>query len=148
MRFTLVALLVTLTSLPALAAKLTILDVPAYGGGIATILSNFKVNKSLNRAWVETVVDTGHDADSDMGESNYEYHVPGLRFEPALNAIVIDIDGQVIECAKWKNGGIFGISGWKSTGCNFSSKLVKKNVDDGFRITKVNYAQVYLNVAQ
>lgn len=145
MRLILIAL-VTFFVFSAHAEKIQIFEAP-YNGGYPTMTMEFKANKSLERAWTEIRVDTS-DGDSDLGDDEYRQKVAGLRFDPVTNAIVLDRDGKITECAKWDNGSFFRISRWRPTGCRFSYKFGKKNIDDGFRIYKRNFVFVYLNIKE
>ncbi len=142
----LIALLFALTlTTAAQAESFDIFEAQYTGGSTPTVTVEYAANKQLGRAWVEIVVDNAA-PDSSLGYDEYRTKVEGLRFDAATNSIVLERDGQLIECAKWKRGGFFGISGFKPTGCKFSHRLIKKTVDDGFNTYKIKAAVVTLTI--
>jgi hypothetical protein len=111
-----------------------------------TAFGEFEFNAELGRAWVGL---TMNDRYSNAENNSTEYvrvNVPGLSFDSTLNAAVLDINGQIIECAIVKQRGVlvFRHKYLKNTNCNFTSRVVKKMVDDGFEIKKVEFLQVFL----
>lgn len=139
----LIALLFALTLTSVAHAESFDIFEAQYNGRTPTVTTQFAVNKQLGRAWVEINVDNS-DADSSLGNDDYRTKVEGLRLDVASNTIVLERDGQLIECAKWKRGGFFGISEYKPTGCKFSHRLIKKTVDDGFETYTVRAVVVTL----
>ena len=124
------------------AAEVKIYEAPTWMGDSAS--ATFAVNEELGRAWVEIHISDNYDVE-DMGTTE-RVKVPGLSYDNSAKAILLDIDGQLVECAQLKKRGIsvFRHNLIKESGCHFTSKVVKKMVDDGFEIKKKNYLQVFL----
>lgn len=127
----LIALLFALTLTTVAHAESFDIFEAQYNGRTPSVTVEFAANKQLGRAWVEINVDNS-DADSSLGNDDYRTKVEGLSYDAATKSIMLERDGQLIECAKWKNGGFFGLDGFKPTGCKFSHRLIKKTIDDGF----------------
>lgn len=109
--------------------------------------TNFEINKDLGRAWVNLGLE-----DRSFDEISYDRHriqVEGLSFDRETNMVLLERDGQIIECGKlqklrWTP---FKIMEVKPTGrCKFVVKHVKLSVDDGFEIKKLPFIQVFLSV--
>jgi hypothetical protein len=99
------------------------------------ITADYGINTELNRAWAEITLEL-------PGESNFSYlraQVPGLSI--VGDAVVLDVEGQQVECAKIRPRGIFRTLGAKATkNCKFTVTMKKTQVDDGFEIsTKKSY---------
>jgi hypothetical protein len=130
----------------AFAKELLILEAPAKSTH-TRVQSQFKINKELGRAWV---VLKKYERRG-KGHSHYrtaKVQVPGLSFEPETQSIVLENEGQIIECAKVKTKTIiFPINFIKKTGnCEIDYRFVKKSIDDGYEIKTRNFLQVYLNI--
>mgnify|MGYP003394291086 FL=1 len=145
MRLTL-ALIVTLFSTLAAAEKIEIFS-EAYYGQKPTMTMAFVANRALGRAWVHIISDNSA-PDSSLGYDEYDQKLEGLRYDETNRTIVLDRDGKTVECAKWRNGGFFGIDGWRPTGCRFSYKYGTDMQDDGFYIFRRQIVKVYLNVTE
>lgn len=107
----------------------------------------FRVNKPLNRAWVE-VTTAEYNGDS-TDYSDYNVKVEGLAYDPEINGVVIERNGERVVCGTFYNHRWtidFGMS-FRDTGrCKFTHKATKIEVDDGFYIRKVPVLQVFLEV--
>lgn len=143
---TLFFLLLVLGSVTAKAEKIEVFST-TYSHGTPHVTMAYVANRPLGRAWLNIVVDTSM-PDSSLGYDEYEQKVEGLRYDEATKRIVIERDGQIKECARFKKGGFFGLDRWVSTGCRLSYKLVKRPVDDGFRIRNYDYVVVYLTIKE
>lgn len=108
---------------------------------------DFDVNKDLNRAWVNVSVadswgDSTHYSDSRV-------KVKGLSYNPELNGVVYDLNGEQVLCGTFYNARWvidMGMS-YRPTGrCTFSNKRIKAVVDNGFEMVKVQKLQVTLTV--
>lgn len=118
-----------------------------YSHWIEVYHTIFRVNKDLNRAWVEvTLAET-------VGDSTfYEDHnvkVEGLAYSPELNGVVFNRNGEEIVCGTFYNRRWTidrGMSFLPTGRCELSHKTVTKNVDDGFYVRKVKVFQVFLTI--
>lgn len=142
MKSLIVALSLVVSAL-SFAAEVKIYEAPAWSSDKLESAS-FKMNEKLGRVWVELTIADRFDVE-DMGDTEW-VKVPGLSFDPALNAAVLDIEGQLVECAVVRQRGIlvFRHNYLKNTNCSFKSKMVTKLVDDGFEIHKRRYIQVFI----
>lgn len=130
------------------ASEVLILEVPFYGRD-PYVSSEFKINKELGRAWVETHVNAA-DGDSDIGNDYYRVKVEGLSFNTQTSNIEYVTDGKIVECATVRRSrGLFKVDVIRPTGaCVFSSKRIKVIVDDGFNTSKENRVQAFLTTLE
>lgn len=111
------------------------------------VSTSFRVNTELGRAWIEITLE-----DRRFDDISYDHHralVKGLSMNAEGNAIVLDQDGALTECATvTPKDGVFGRRLIiRPTGrCIFTPKFTKIDVDNGFEVRKVRVLQVYLNV--
>ena len=129
------------------AAEVKVFDAPVSFGQ-NTVSASFAVNKDLGRAWVNVITGsstTMTDPDRD-DSSSYRMKVKGLSYDKAASAIVLDVDGQIVECAAVSSWGrsIFRRDVIKSTGCKLVTKIVRVNYDNGYEIEKRRHAQVFI----
>lgn len=119
-----------LVSTSAFAAKVEIMeigynDVPSQ----YYITADYGINPSLNRAWAEVTLDQG----GDSGYTSLRSQVPGLSI--VGDAVVLEVEGQQVECAKVRPSGIFRTLSAKPTkNCKFVVDVRKTPVDDGFEV--------------
>lgn len=114
--------------------------------------AKFEVNKEQGRAWVTLMQieprQGGHHKSAGPGEFVRETRakVPGMSFDAASSAVVLDQDGRLVECATVRTRGvsIFKYDKITPTGCKLIVKKAKKAVDDGFRTRYVDVTQVHL----
>lgn len=112
------------------------------------IYSEFKINKELGRAWVETSVHT--DFGDDAVPEVFRIKVEGLSYNAATSKIEILSNGRIVECASVRMVGrsIFKHERITETGdCKFSSKTFSVMVDDGFEVTKENRYSASMTIA-
>lgn len=130
----------------AQASEIEVLEV-GYGAGYPRVTLSFEANKKLGRAWIAANVDTSQN-ESDLGDDSYRQKIEGLRYHEASDSIILEKDGQDIECAKFDKGSFFRVPSFKSTGCTLSYRLVKRVVDDGFETYKVDRVLVLLTIKE
>jgi hypothetical protein len=119
-----------------------------YPYGNPTVTARFEVNKDLGRAWVYVNVDAS-DADSSLHDDEYKQKIEGLTYDVATKTVLLERDGRLIECAKWKRAGVFGLaSGIYETGCTFKHRFVTRDIDDGFYIRKEKRVIVSLKIKE
>jgi hypothetical protein len=140
----LITAILALVALNAFAADVFIFEMRAPMFGPATPTSQeFKLNRDLERAWVELSVTEVTEAAPDI----YRVKVPGLFFDAASSAIVLTHEGQNIECAKVKHRKFFNDDVIKPTGrCELDSRLVTKKIDNGFEIVTVTILQFFIGL--
>lgn len=102
---------------------------------------SFEVNPAMNRAWVDVVMQDRLSG-RDVGRSFASVKVPGLSFDSASSRVMLEIDGQQVECGYRTGWGIF--KRIVETGCTFTTKLERRLYDDGFRTYMKEYRQLYL----
>ncbi len=96
------------------------------------VKGSFGINEKLGRAWAE-VTEVNHDVDS--MDDVYREQVKGLSL--VGDTVVLEVEGQNVECAKVRHVGIFHYPVARATGnCKFlaTEKIVME--DDGFEIHK------------
>lgn len=102
----------------------------------------FKVNKELQRAWVNVVEEDNSDWEDTWYDDNF-VKVEGLKL------VGSDIVYNDTTCATIYTRGrwIFRGDVIKMTpDCRFTQKTVVENVDDGYYVRRVKKVQVYLSV--
>lgn len=107
--------------------------------------TTFKVNKPLNRAWVEVTL--GESFSDDLHYSDTNVKVPGLSYSPEINGVIYDNGAEEIICGTFYNARWVidrGMSFRASGRCKFETKKFTKDVDDGFYVRKVKMVQVNL----
>jgi hypothetical protein len=140
MKRLLLVIALTLASV-AQAAEMKLLDI-ASSSFHGDAQARFNVNLQLGRAWVETTV-TDHSFEQ---EDVYRSQVAGLSFDQELNAIVLEREGQLIECAEvtMRGRSVLRHTRIRPTNCSLESRFVTVMVDDGFTIKKQRRLQVFL----
>ncbi|MFL5785582.1 MAG: hypothetical protein ACJ76H_13280, partial [Bacteriovoracaceae bacterium] len=123
---TLIATALVLATLNSFAASVKVYEGDAYD----QIDASYGINEEMGRAWVELAIYTGSTGD-DSGPSYDRVHVEGLSL--AGGSVVLNVDGQQVECAKVKPSGIFRTHVARATkNCKFVSKIERRTTDDGF----------------
>lgn len=109
------------------------------------VKAKFAINKELGRAWLEVSQD---DYSSEGTPSAHKVKVPGLSFDAATSTILLNLDGQLVECANLVTSGrsIFRITRIINNRCSLSHKYVVVTVDDGFNTRRETRLQVFLSV--
>jgi hypothetical protein len=126
-------------------------SIKIYEGKTArNVITKFKVNPELGRAWVELYTNNNVKGMS-VGTKKaptLKIKVPGLSYDAATSTIVLAADGQMINCANVKisGSGIFTKTKITNDRCSLTSKKTKISIDDGFEVRKVSRLQVFLNV--
>lgn len=113
--------------------------------------AKFEVNKEQGRAWVTLMqIEPRHGGRKTAGPGEFAREtrakVPGMSFDAASSAIVLDQEGRLVECATVRTRGvsIFKYDKITPTGCKLIVKKAKKAVDDGFRTRMMDVTQVHL----
>ena len=114
----------------AFAAKVEVAEFSYYAAPSASsIIASYGINPSLNRAWVEVTLQQS----GDTGNDYERVLVPGMSI--VGDAVVLEVEGQQVECAKVRPLGIFRTLSAKPTkNCKFTVAVKKTPVDDGFEI--------------
>ncbi len=122
-----------LVSLNAFAASVEVMTLtPRSLTRSVNVKGSFGINEKLGRVWAE-VTEVNNDVDS--MDDIYREQVAGLSL--VGDTVVLNVEGQNVECAKVKHVGIFHYPVARATGnCKFVStdKIVME--DDGFEIHK------------
>lgn len=142
----LIAIFTLSLSFAAFAKSIKLAEYPAEQG-VSVYRTQFNVNKSLNRAWVEISL-----ADDSFGDTYYidkNVKVPGLVYDPAINGVVYQNDGETVVCGTFYNRRWtidLGMS-FSSTGrCEIVSSIKTEEVDDGFYVRKLDKIVIELIV--
>lgn len=143
----LICSLVCLLSVSANAKEFKIAELGYYQVATSDVREEFEINEELGRAWVKLTANKRFDYESDSEE--YRVKVPGLSFDVDSKTIVLDYEGQIIDCVQMitKGRGIFRRTIMKETGrCEFVQRWVTVTYDDGFEIRKTQKLHIFLNV--
>ncbi len=130
-------------SLTSLAAEVPVMTIHNNVPSLHMVMSDFRINKDLGRAWVETIIDTRSNADDSTSVDSYREKVEGLSFDQNTSEIILDVEGQRVVCATVRTVGrsIFRHDKIKKTGnCMFShvkQSAVRDNGFETYRITQV-----------
>lgn len=124
----LIATTLVLASLNAAAVSIPVFETKTYNH----VTGSFGINEEMGRAWVELTYGASND-------ENYSYErvkVEGLSL--VGGSVVLEVEGQQVECAKVKPVGIFRTRMARATGnCKFTSKVETRIQDDEFNTRKV-----------
>lgn len=106
--------------------------------------AEFQVNKELGRAWVEIAIGDFASNRQVSTREIYRQKVTGLSFDQATSTIVLEHEGQLVECAKviTKGRSIFRHDVIRNTNCKFATKAVTIIEDDGFDVRRVKAHQL------
>lgn len=109
------------------------------------IESHYAINTELGRAWIAiTVGERLNGRRTEYPRSHYRQKVEGLYYDQNTKAIMLESDGELIECATVGRGRIFRNLVIKSTGCRLESKVAYKTIDDGYNQYRRRVFQVFL----
>lgn len=137
---TLIATVLALATLNAFAASVPVYETTDYSTG--QVDGSFGINEEMGRAWVELAIYTSYSSD-DSGPNYERVKVEGLSL--VGGSVVLNVDGQQVECAKVKPVGIFRYRVARATGnCKFKTKIEKQTYDDGFETHQVRVLKVSL----
>lgn len=131
---TLIASVLMIASVNAMSASIKLHETTNFSSGNA--YGEFGINEEMNRAWVELSIVTSNDPDFGATYDEVRMKVEGLSL--VGGSVVLDVDGQQVECAKIKTVGIFKKRKAKATGnCVFKTKVEKRVHDNGYETYKV-----------
>lgn len=136
---TLIASVLATLSLNAFSVALPLHEQTVWS--FAKVDASYGINEEMGRAWVELAVHTSTDVDS--SPDYVRVKVPGMSI--VGGSVVLDVDGQQVECAKIRPVGIFRYRMAKATGnCQVKSRTERRIEDDGFNTRKVTKLVVTL----
>ena len=128
---TMIATILAVVSLNTFAASIPVYESTGYD----RLTADFGINEEMGRAWVEVAIHSNYSSD-DSGPSYDRVKVPGLSI--VGGSVVLNNEGQQVECAKIRSVGIFRTRVAKATGnCKFTTKVETRIADDGFETRKV-----------
>lgn len=124
-----------LVSFSAFSASVQVAEFNASDVSSASgVQASFGINETLGRAWAEVTL--ASPMGSDSNDTYLRAQVPGLSV--VGGSVVLNVDGQQVECAQIRSVGIFHYRQAKATGnCKFSVALKKTQVDDGYDVRTV-----------
>ncbi len=136
---TLIASVLAIASLNTFAVSLPLHEQTVWTS--ARVDASYGINEEMGRAWVELAVHTSTDVDS--SPDTVRVQVPGMSL--VGGSVVLNVDGQQVECAKVRRVGIFRYRIARATGnCQVKSRTERRSVDDGFEVRKVTKLVVTL----
>jgi hypothetical protein len=139
----LMVLIFLISTMNAFAGEIKVAHLGSYQmWGTHSVTPQFAINKDLARAWVEFYINNNEEA-----ASVTKVKVPGLTYDPHSKAIVIEHQGQLVECALLviKGKGVFMREVLELTGrCEFITKWKTYSYDDGFEIKVMKIYQISL----
>lgn len=128
---TMIATILAAVSLNSFAASIPVYEVSNYD----RLDGSFGINEEMNRAWIEVAIFSNLSSD-DSGPSYDRVKVTGLSL--VGGSVVLDVEGQQVECAKVRTVGIFRTRVAKATGnCKFTTKVESRISDDGFETRRI-----------
>lgn len=144
----LIACLALVASTATLADSIKIFELQSRRYSPRDVSVVYKLNPELGRAWVNVEL-----TDMRGDDIDYDTHrvlVEGMSMNAEKTAVVMEANGRQVDCATvTPKTGRFGRSLLiiNPTGaCEFETKIVKRDVDDGFEIKSKTFVQVYLNL--
>lgn len=137
---TLIASILMIATMNVFAASVKVYETTTFSNG--QVDGSFGINEDMGRAWVELAIYSGFSSD-DSGPSYERVKVPGLSL--VGGSVVLEVEGQQVECAKVKPVGIFKYRVAKATGnCKFKTSIEKRTYDDGFETRQISVLNVSL----
>lgn len=127
---------------PALADEITVYDAANFQTLPHKEMSHsFGVNTQLGRAWVTLAINAPA-AEVEALLPEQRILVPGLRFDAALNAVVLQRDGKQITCAQLEKN-LFGEPVVRANGqCTFKITPYQAQFDNGYEMVMVDKIKV------
>ncbi len=136
---TLIASVLAVASLNAFSASIPLHEQTVWS--FAKVDTSYGINEKLGRAWVELDIHTSMDVDSTP--DSVRVKVPGMSI--VGGSVVLNVDGQQVECAKIRPDRIFRYRMARATGnCKVAAKVERRVEDDGFEVRKVKKLVVTL----
>lgn len=137
--------ILTLTVSFAINAKSIKLAEFTADRSLSVYRTQFNVNKSMNRAWVEITM-----ANDSFGDTYYvdkNVKVPGLSYDPMINGVVYQNGDEKILCGTFYNAPWtidLGMSFAATGRCEIVDAIKSTSIDDGFYVRKVDQIVVEL----
>lgn len=139
---TLLALIISLTTLSAFAGEITLMDRATWNFyPSSSYTQDFEINKELGRAWVSLKFNDGSEGAS---YDEQRVKVEGLSFNPTTSQIQLDVDGVQIICANVKIN-FFGTKIRPTGKCTFKQKNYSVKVDNGYEVETIQKLKITLN---
>lgn len=107
----------------------------------------FRVNKPLQRAWVEVSIGESYGDSTYYDDTNIK--IEGLSYNPEINGVVYNNGSEEIVCGTFYNQRwvIDGGMSFRKTGrCEFETRHFKRAEDDGFYVRQVKMTEVLLHI--
>lgn len=126
----------------AVADEITVYDAANFQTlPLKEISHHFAVNPELGRAWV-TLSLNPQAAEVDAIVQEQRILVPGLRFDAAQNAVVMQANGKLITCARVEKS-LFGEPVVRANGqCSFKITPYQAQQDNGYELVMVDKIKV------
>lgn len=138
----LVALLFLIFSAVTYSAEIKVFEIP-QDTWTRYMKGEFEINRDMGRAWVSIeVASTPYGQNRDRSVRYFRQKVDGLTYDASINRIMLEYEGQLIECGY--QTGRYMFKRIVNTNCKLETRKVKKMVDDGYRTYKRDYLQLFI----
>ena len=143
----LLTLLLTLVAFASVAhaTEIKVFEMPSEGNH--HLNSYYTVDRNTGEAKVNlSVMKQGRGRGNHPQTKYFRTHVPGLRFDSGLSAVVFDYEGQEIECATVTQRTIFRLDIIRDSGCNLMARKTSRYVTSGNRTVKRRFYEVVIKI--
>lgn len=129
----------------AQAAEIKVFEMPSEGNH--HLNSYYTINRNTGEAKVNlSVMKQGRGRGNHPHTKYFRTHVPGLRFDAGLSAVVFDYEGQEVECATVTRRTIFRLDIIRDSGCNLIARRTSRYVTSGNRTVKRRFYEVVIKI--
>ena len=112
----------------AQASEVKVFEMPSTG--MDDLHTFYTIERNTGKVFVTLKVTSRTRRQDGMGEmSYYRTEVPSLRFDENSSAIILDHDGQDIECATVTQRTVFRLNIIRDSGCSLVAKRTRKNFE-------------------
>ena len=112
----------------AQATEVKVFEMPSSDSDLLS--SFYTIEKNTGKVFVTLQVTSRYRTNDGIGEvSYYKTEVPSLRFDEHASAIILDHEGQDIECAIVTQRTIFRLNIIRDSGCKLVAKASNRNYE-------------------
>jgi hypothetical protein len=126
-RFVLALALVVFGSV-AQASEVKVFETPSTG--MDDLYTFYTIDRNTGKVFVTLKVTSRTHMQDGVGEMTYfRTEVPSLRFDENASAIILDHEGQDIECATVTQRTVFRLNIIRDSGCRLVAKRTRRNFE-------------------
>jgi hypothetical protein len=129
----------------AQATEIKVFEMPSEGNH--HLNAYYTIDRNTGEAKVNLAVrKQGRGRGNHPHTSYYRSHFQGLRFDAGLSSVVLDHEGQEIECATVTQRTIFRLNIIRDSGCKLIARRTSRYVNTGHRNVKRRFYEVVIRI--